>query len=111
MGIAVNDAKVSEYLACILEDFDAHFFGASDFDALSSFVDDISSIVCSDDIQLVINEVGLIPNVSGSADGLYFIELYNPSVGVSLNGFEFTGLISYTVQDAGCMSRSVLIDQ
>merc|ERR1719411_1026566 len=58
VGIAMNDAEVSEYLACILEDFNEHYFEATDFDALASLVDDIGSVVCSDDIQLVINEVG-----------------------------------------------------
>ena len=108
VGIAVNDAKVDEYLACMLDDFDQHYFEATDFDALANFTDKIGEIVCSGDIELIINEVGLIPNVTDSGDDLFFIELYNPSVGVSLNGFEFTGMISYTMDQSGCMSLCIL---
>ena len=97
VGIDIDDSEAAEYFACIVEDFDTDYFGVSDFDDLGALVDDISSIVCSDDIVLVINEIGIIGNVTEDGDDLIFVELYNPSVGVSLDGFNFTGLISYTV--------------
>ena len=104
VAIAVDQTQADEYLLCLLEDTDEHYFSATDFDALSSLVDDISTIVCDDEIELVINEVGFIANVSDSGDDLFFIEIYNPSLGVSLNGFSITGMISYTFEDNSCMT-------
>ena len=109
VGIDVTDSDKSKYFDCMLEDTDEHYFGVSDFDELASLVDDISSIVCSDEIELVINEVGVIPNVSARGDDLFFIEVYNPSVGVSLSGFNFTGMIAYTIDETSCMAPSIYI--
>ena len=100
VGIDIKRKTIDEFFKCIVEDFDEHFFYADDFNALKNLVSAIGDIVCNDDIALIINEVALTHNYNNSGSNLFFIELYNPSVGVSLDGFRFEGLINYEISDS-----------
>eukprot|EP01083_Nonionella_stella_P140607 431489_1 len=91
IGIAVGSDSIAEFFACLVNDFETEFFYADDFNALDNLAEEIGKIVCSSSIELIINEIGF----SNKSTGSVFVELYNPSVGVSLAGFEFKGLINY----------------
>merc|ERR1719150_2713248 len=45
VGIAVNDTKVSEYLECIVDDFDGQYFEATDFNDLYSLDEKVGSLL------------------------------------------------------------------
>eukprot|EP01083_Nonionella_stella_P265898 900137_1 len=104
VGIGLSSQFIHQFFECLVTDFNEHFWEASDFSALDSLVESIAAIVCSVRIELIINEVGLLSGCDGyvtngtdSNELIWFIELYNAGAGVSLDGFEFQGMINYQI--------------
>ena len=99
VGIDVTQFAIDDFFKCIVDDFDEHFFYLNEFNQAGDLISIVGSVVCNDDIELIINEVALISNYTNGQD-LFFIELYNPSVGTELEGFRFEGMINYTITDS-----------
>jgi len=90
IGIAVTASNWQNHLECLADDL----FYASDFSVLSYLKHQVERIACNQDTTLIINEVS-----SNVNEQLVFVEIYNPSVPVTLTGFRLSGLINYTVTE------------
>ena len=106
VGIALTQQVIDGFFTCMVTD-SSLFFDVRSFADLSSILGTIGELICSDSIQLIINEIytdrASIATKGTTITGfdLNFVEIYNPSVGVSVEGFYFEGLLTGTLTGDG----------
>lgn len=92
---------VDTYYRCLVENFETDFYYASDYNALPLLLPQVKNDICTQTPELIINEVF----ISSNNIDLVFIEIYNPSIDISLKGYSISGLINYNI------TENIIIEQ